>query len=207
MWVLMLALVVGSVALVALLAVLLMQLGVTREVVVLQEKVAVFSQLLLRPPVPSFLRGSLPRKAIAAVQAVGHKETGPFIIVFMRHACGGCRSLAEGLQQATATGLLARDDVICFLEQDSAGSNIESLMRNIAKSVNYESSEVVFRACEVSATPTMLAVNPKTWEVFGHSVGGDAAWAVSRLEMARRNQLRLSTAENHPTTSDSPASN
>jgi len=182
--------------LVTVLAVLLMQLGVTREVVVLQEKVTAFSQLLLRPPVPSFLKARLPKKAIEAIEAVGFRSGGPFILVFMKPACGGCFSLAEELMHATVTGALPRGAITCFLEEGSAGSKIDSLIRDTTRFVAETTSDGVFRACEVSATPTMLAINPETWEVFGHSVGGDAAWAVSRLEMARQSQLRLSPVRN-----------
>jgi hypothetical protein len=185
----MFGLVVGLLALVTVLAVLLMQLGVTREVVILQEKVTVFSQLLLNPPVPSFLRGTLPKKAITAVEAAGFRPDGPFVVVFMKSGCSGCLSLAGGLKEATEAGWLPPNSVTCFLAEGAGGSRLEALMRATTPFLTEATSGGVFLACEVSATPAMLAVNPETWEVFGHSVGGDAAWAVSRLQMGRPRQV------------------
>jgi hypothetical protein len=203
----MFSLVVGLLALIAILIVLLMQLGVTREVVVLQEKVTVFSQLLLRPPVPSFLRGSLPKSAIPAVQAVGFRSDGPFVMVFMTPGCQGCLGLAEGLKEATATGLLPSEAITCFLAEGSAGSRIEVLLRASTPFVAEVSTGGIFRDCEVSATPTMLAINPDTWEVFGHSVGGDARWAVSKLQMTEQQQMLPTPTVGHPQTSNFQASN
>jgi thioredoxin-related protein len=187
----MLTLIVGLLALVALLAVLLMQLGVTREVVVLQERVAVFSKLLLRPPEPSYLHKQLPQQAIVATQLLGSYSQEPFLIVFMKAGCGGCFTLAQEFKEATRLGSLKADAITCFMEPDSIGSKIETLMRDTTQHV--AESEEIFQVCEISATPTILIINPKTWEVISHSVGGDAAWAISRLEIARRGQLQAST--------------
>jgi hypothetical protein len=202
----MFSLIVGSVALIALVMVLLMQLGVMREVVVLQEKVTAFSQLLLQPPVPSFLKKQLPKTAIRVVRETGFREDGPFVLVFMKSKCEGCLRLAEDISQATARGLLSQDAITCFLAEGSTGSKIEILMNQSAKFVA-EVSVGVFRSCEVSGTPTMLAINPETWEVFGHSAGGDAAWLMSRLQLTTSRQDLPSPTATHLTTIAPPASN
>ena len=199
-------LVIGLLALAVVLVVLLMQLGLTREVVVLQEKVTAFTQLLLTPPVPSFLCGKLPKPAIEALGAAGFRPDGPFVIAFMRSGCSGCFTLATGIKEAVDAGWIPRSAVVCFQVDGTRGSKVDALMRDAAAFVADDIGGKIFGACEISATPAMLAVSPGSWEVSGHSVGGDAAWVVTRLEMARKNQLRLSPVSPRPEAESSRAS-
>ena len=168
---------------------LLMQLGLTREVVILQEKITTFTQLLLNPPVPSFLRAALPKRAIAAVEDAGFRREGPFVIAFMKSGCPGCLALAKGLKEAVSEGWIAANAITCFLLEGSAGSQVDDVIRDTTPFVAEATLRGTFLACEVAGTPAMLAVDPQTWNVFGHTVGGDAAWAVSRLQMGPQRAL------------------
>jgi hypothetical protein len=162
--------------------------------------------LLLNPPVPSFLRATLPKAAIKAAEAVGFRKDGPFVIVFMKSGCHSCFSLAQGLKEATEAGWLARDAITCFLADGSENSKVEAVMRSTTPFLAESTSADIFSTCEITATPAMLAVDSDTWQVFGHSVGGDAAWAVSRLQMGRTRQVLPTVAPDSRNAMDPQAS-
>ena len=93
-----------GITLALLLAVVLALLGTMREVAVLQAKIQGFTELLLKPPTPTFVDGVLPAGALERLRGHLSPQPGSVFLVFARKGCSECHQLLQDMKDAVVSG-------------------------------------------------------------------------------------------------------
>lgn len=179
---------IAGILLAVMAAVLLVLLAVMKEVVVLQEKVTIYRQLLLRPARPSYIGAAMPanvRQELAAAQEL--PTSGDLIILFLRPDCSACNAMVNHL--STATGLISDLKVIGVIGRGVGARRL--IERVVASGItpHPDTNETLFDAAEIRSTPTMLRIDLSSETVIDYAEGSDVEWLRA---------IQMETATNTP---------
>ena len=168
----------------ALLVLFVVILGTRREMVILHRHVTALSQLITKPPAPSFLGDQLPAviaQELASCLNVDRSSRRAHILIFLRAHCFGCDELMAQLARAIAEGDVARDGISCIVSAASEDSPIFEKAQMVCRTAVLDPKDTLFKASEVKGTPSQLAVWTDSLEVFDYTIGGDVEWIWHRL--------------------------
>ncbi|MGH2441849.1 MAG: hypothetical protein ACRDFX_01630 [Chloroflexota bacterium] len=171
---------------VALLLTLLVILGVMREVLILRGHVTALSQLITRPPAPSYLGSGLPRTVASRLKPLQRSEEGsPHVVLYLSNGCTGCVSLIAALRQSLELGQIAASDVSCIVGIQPGDDGIYTAAVATGCRTSTDVRGEMYEALEIRGTPSQLAIWSDTTEVFDYHLGGDMQWIRQRLAKSR----------------------
>ena len=157
-------------------------LGTMREVVILQSKVAAFTDLLLNPPGPVFIDGLLPDVVRAALlKADGVDTQQDIVVLFLRKGCSGCHQLLQGIKNGVSRGDFAANQIVGIVAEKSRGDLIETTLAAVGATPIIDYGRTLASACQVKQTPTLLHLEANSLQVIDTTVGGNFQWLQSRL--------------------------
>lgn len=160
---------------------LLAVLGAMREVVVLRGDVKGFTDLVQRPPAPTFVaeHGHLPAALIKRMPPA----SGSFarhLVAFLSPGCQPCQDLASGLAGAVGEGHLGADQmsiVVWAFTYEEA----ERYATRLGLPAILDGDGQLSRMCEIRATPTLFVVSTENYKVLDYSPEGSTEWVISRM--------------------------
>jgi hypothetical protein len=161
---------------------LLAVLGAMREVVVLRGDVKAFTDLVQRPPAPTFV-AERDRVPAALSKRLPHatESSERHLVAFLSPGCQPCQDLASGLSAAVEEGHLAREQltvvVWAFTHPEA-----ERFASQIALPCILDGDGKLSRLCEVRATPTLFIVSADNHKVLDYSPEGSTEWVISRMK-------------------------
>lgn len=161
---------------------LLMVLGVMREVLILRGHVTALSQLITHPPAPSYLGAKLPHVVVPYLGSVSQSgERSPHVVLYLSKGCGSCASLIADLRTAIDLGQVPASDISCIVGAQSEGDEIYSAVVATGCRTTVDAGGEIYDVLELRGTPTQLAMWTDTAEVFDYHLGGDMQWIRERL--------------------------
>lgn len=154
---------------------LMLILGVMRELVIARSEVTALSQLITRPPAPSYVGTVLPEAVVRKLKLIPGARREPQAILFLASGCGQCESLMSELAEAIHDGLLAAAGIHCII---AARSDSDPLVRSAAalSNVAVDLTGQVLQTAQVYGTPMQIAFWSDTFQVFSYKFGGDVEW-------------------------------
>jgi hypothetical protein len=157
-------------------------LGTMREVSILRGEVAAFRQLILKPPVPSFASGALPLAAARALSVLPERpKERAHALLFLAQGCGGCDDLLRKVREALRRSEIRPDDLTFVLAAASEDAGVFRAAAEVTPRVILDSTDEIFRACEVHSTPTLFIVAGSSPQVTDYVFGGDVDWIRQRV--------------------------
>lgn len=156
-------------------AVVLILLATMREVALLQEKISVYRQLLLRPARPSYIGERLPLSLADALARIdGLSSTERALLIFMRPDCSACQEMSVKLPSMLQA--LGEIKAVVVVGRGPRGQRM--LDRAAAAEVIAEPdpAEVLFDAAEIRSTPTMILVDLRNQIAEDYAEGSDLEW-------------------------------
>lgn len=174
----------------AIITLLLLILGVMREAVILDGKVTALSQLITRPPAPSYVNATLPiqlaeRLSLSPLTATNARKA--HVVLFVRPNCSGCEDVIGQLSKALTEGLVAREDISCVVSAASHNEPLYQEALTISQNAILDVTGNLLKSCEIRGTPTALALWSDTGHVFDYILGGDVEWIRQKAPDAARN--------------------
>jgi hypothetical protein len=157
-----------------LLAVILIMLSLMREVALLQERITIYRQLLLRPAKPSYIGGPAPAELLGLLNAVSTTGESRAVIIFLRPDCAACQEMAHELEGANRwpAGLL----VLAVVGRGPQARKMIQRLSAAGLTTHADPDETIFDIGEIRSTPNMLLINRVTGEAEHFSEGSDYQW-------------------------------
>lgn len=183
--------IVDAILFVSVVVLFLVILTVMREIVILRGETLALSQLVVDPPVPSYLGKTLPTSLAERLRLdTSDLELSERMhaILFLKSSCEGCSDLASDVERAIAEGVLDRSDVSSVV---AAGEEapIAQAARRISRITVLDPRGDLLAASEVRATPTVLTVRADTLQVLDYKLGGEVEWIAQQLKRPQENIL------------------
>lgn len=154
-------------------------LGVMREVVLLRGEVVSLANLVTRAPQPSYLGQQLPAPLIQALEANNAVPDGGALL-FLSSDCSGCLALLEEVWNKL--GQLPQ--LTCVVKAKTAADHVAAQAKRVAGSVVIDINGELLRVAEVVSTPSGVAFRPGSYETYEFSAGGDEEWLQRIFETA-----------------------
>ncbi|MGI8968752.1 MAG: hypothetical protein ACR2GA_06585 [Chloroflexota bacterium] len=171
---------------------LLVLLGVMREVLILRGHVAALAQLITHPPAPSYLGQPLPGAVASRLEFNSRAETGmPLILLYLSKGCSGCDGLIRDLRQAVALGRLSAAAVTCIVRAGAEQDETYQAAEAIGCRMIVDRDGKLYDFLEIRGTPTQMALWNDTAEVFAYHIGGDVQWMLDKLAERRDLMIRV----------------
>ena len=162
--------------------VVLILLSTMREVALLQEKVSIYRQLLLRPARPSFIGDQIPVDLQSALERlVPLRGATDALLLFIRADCTACRELVGKLIEQK---LSSKTPIVCIVGLGSRGRRMSDRLADAGYVSVHDSDEALFDAAEVRSTPTTIMCNLVNKTATEHSEGSDLEWIRSLVSDA-----------------------
>lgn len=181
--------VIDGILTVAILPLFLVILAVMREVVILRGEVTALSQLIVDPPVPSYLGQKLPRALARRLEEMAGglaPSRRVHAVLFLKNACEGCNDLVADVRRAVGDGILDRED-ISFVVAAGEEAPIARAAQSISRSVVLDPGGKLLDESEIRATPTVLTVRGDTLDVLDYKLGGELGWIIDQLKRPQAN--------------------
>ncbi len=159
--------------------VLLILLATMRDVAILQERISVYRQLLLRPLKPTYTGDVMPEPLAETV----HQTVPDFpaqdkhiVIGFWRPDCTGCRDYVSELAKNRDK---LRDVLLISIVGRGSGSNrFLQAVQSVGPAI-LDSKEVLFDSGQIRTTPSFLSIRAGSTNVSEYQEGGDLQWLIS----------------------------
>lgn len=161
-------------------------LVVMREAVILRSQVTALSQLIISPPMPSYLQDRLPEPLVCGL-AFGDapKPREAHLAIFLDSGCAGCDQLAAELRQAVALGQVRPSQITFIVSAASEDAETFQKARRTGGRTVLDTTGGLLKAAEVRGTPSQLAFWRDTMVAFDSKLGGDVEWTLHRLDQSR----------------------
>lgn len=157
-----------------LVVVLLVLLSTMREVALLQEKVSIYRQLLLRPAKPSYIGDQVPVALQSALDSLEPlREASRVLLVFLRPDCSACRDLADRL---ASEDFHHGPPIVCVIGLGPRARRMSDRLSAADYIAINDSDESLFDSAEVRSTPTMILCDLTRQVAEEYSEGSDFEW-------------------------------
>jgi len=170
-----------GITLALLMAVVLALVGTMREVVVLQGRTDTLTELLLKPPEPTFPGGVLPDSVADRLQSMAVEPPGDSFLIFLSKGCSGCSHLVQAIRGAISSNIANRSNFVCVIGAKSAGGSFEQSIADLSVAIVVDHDGQLMKSCQIQATPTIVHLQDKTLRVLGAAVGEGFDWILPRL--------------------------
>jgi len=168
----------AAVVVVLLVVVLLIMLATMREVALLQEKVSIYKQLLLRPARPSYIGEQLPLPVIESLGKIAGLSTAErALLIFMRPDCSACQEMSVKLPSIAT--LLGPIKPIIVVGRGPRAHRMADRMASADLIAKADPDETLFDAAEIRSTPTMILVDMRNQVAEDYAEGSDMQWLTS----------------------------
>ncbi len=164
---------------------LLAVLGTMREAIILREHVAALSQLIVKPPAPSFLHQPLPDVIADRLSLPGRlreRSHQSHVILFFSAGCNGCAAFIPRLQEVVNEDLIDSSQLSCIVSASSENEPVYQLARAVCGTAILDRQGQLAKALEVKMTPVQFAISTHTLEVVDYTLGGDVEWIRQQLQ-------------------------
>jgi len=167
---------------------LLAVLGALREVAILRGEIAAWSQLVKRPPPPSYVGRQIPhllREEVNLNLPNDESVASPLrAVAFVSPTCTPCVRLMAGLQTAIERGTLNPARLL-YVTWASTVEASEQLASRLPAPAVVDRGDLG-RACEVRGTPTIILLNFLEGKVIDVHMEGDPEWVIHQLHPTER---------------------
>lgn len=151
-----------------------------RETVILSEKVTALSQLIVDPPLPSYIGKTIPLTLSQKLTFSHYNSSKPHVIIFLSEGCNSCQSLTTQLKSAVDKKLISKNDISCVIEAHET-SSIVRLAQSISQNVVCDQHGDLFKVCEVRGTPAQMVIYADSLKAYDYLLGGNLEWIIRKL--------------------------
>ena len=160
---------------------ILLVVGMMREIVVLRGEIAAFADLIKHPPPPTYVGRDLPDRLRESLEEIG-LTSDHLVVAFASPSCGPSSQMLENLAEALADGQLHEDDVVVVMATDRG--RVDTEMSQGIPNVIHDVDGRLAHAAEVRTTPALVWVSLSQGVALEHHYGGSVEWMMQRLQAA-----------------------
>jgi hypothetical protein len=159
----------------------LVMLGILREVAILRSEVAALRTIVAEDPPSPLVNESLPRRVLERLPDLRLGYPGRHVLLVLNDGCGSCHSVVDALREQSLTTASLPDAVTCVVRAQSGDAEIVQLARALTDRVVLDAGGKIWRDLHVHTAPTLFAVDTATGHVVETRTGGDAAWVTRQV--------------------------
>lgn len=158
----------------------LMIVGTLRELAIVSGRVTAITDVILRPPEPTFLGKSPPTQLIKELdKALPPRSEAFAIAMFLRPGCQGCDALLGFLRNMVPVS--EASSFVPILPKKTSRTTLAESCRTLFGLVIVDEDDELFDRCEVRSTPMLFAIDRHSQKVVDFAVGPNVEWVSSYL--------------------------